>query len=260
MSLLDLYLKSSFRGADRATRLLAKHRRSYQLMPLHFSDSPPVYVDLRLATARDHFRRNLTSWENGIRKVMKRFVKAGSVAYDIGANMGLHTALLSHLTTSSGKVFAFEPNPTLSTALAHTCKQLGNVDLITLGLLDQFGSFEFFIPEDHTMASLHNWTGLNVQSVHIQTVTLDSLELPMPGFIKCDVEGLEFEVFRGAEKTLREAKPTVVFESYPQNADDHTAAPRFLQSLGYDLYAISRDGGLTPIESFEFEAADILAV
>jgi len=258
--LLHAYLKSDARGSDRLIGLLARRLKSLQVAPISLPDAPPVYVDLRLPTSRDFFRRDLRSWEHGIREVIKRLIKGGSVAYDIGANIGLHTALLSRLVGPSGTVVAFEPNPELFHSLKTTCDRLGNVKLIREGLSNHSAVVEFFIPTDHTMASLHNWTSQPTTNIQIVVTPLDGLYLPPPDFIKCDVEGHELEVFQGAEQLLRKHKPSILFESYSQNSDNHVAAPKFLQSLGYELHSVSKDGELTHLKSLEYTAVDVLAI
>src|SRR5687767_350318 len=42
--------------------------------------------------------------------VMRRFVREGDVVFDIGANIGLHSILLSHLIGPRGRLHTFEPN------------------------------------------------------------------------------------------------------------------------------------------------------
>ena len=53
---------------------------------------------------------------------MVRHVAPGSVAYDIGANIGIHTLLLSRLVGQSGQVYAFEPVPALYNRLCENMR------------------------------------------------------------------------------------------------------------------------------------------
>ena len=54
-------------------------------------------------------------------------------------------------------------------------------------------------------------------------------------FIKCDVEGHELEVFRGAEALLARDKPTLLFECHDDEADRGDLF-EYLIGLGYDGY------------------------
>ena len=49
--------------------------------------------------------------EPEIVELMRRVVKPGDVAVDIGAENGYHACLLSGLVGDSGCVYAFEPEP-----------------------------------------------------------------------------------------------------------------------------------------------------
>jgi hypothetical protein len=53
----------------------------------------------------------------------------------------------------------------------------------------------------------------------VEGVTLDdcSERLGLPDFMKCDVEGAEVEVFRGAKRLLAEKRPTIVCEIHGEN-------------------------------------------
>src|SRR5882757_1951813 len=48
-------------------------------------------------------------WEPAMQKIMVNTVKEGQIAYDLGANNGLHGLLLAGLVGKKGMVFNFEP-------------------------------------------------------------------------------------------------------------------------------------------------------
>jgi FkbM family methyltransferase len=68
----------------------------------------------------------------------------------------------------------------------------------------------------------------------VPVVTLDSLNLPRCEFLKIDVEGMELNVLRGAEQTIRRLRPIL----YVENDRDENSPQliEYLQSLGYVLY------------------------
>jgi FkbM family methyltransferase len=51
-------------------------------------------------------------------------------------------------------------------------------------------------------------------SISVEGVSLDeyTMTMPAPDFVKCDVEGAEVEVFRGAQRVLTEKRPVVLYE------------------------------------------------
>src|SRR5687767_6759239 len=133
--LLRAYMRSQLRGHTRVTLLLAERLRSLHCVPISFRDRPPVFVDLRNASA--HVWLQGTPWESSPverdeQRVMAGLVRPGDVVFDIGTNIGLHTALLSRLTGPTGRVYAFEPNPQLTECLGRTVATLQNGKLYSV--------------------------------------------------------------------------------------------------------------------------------
>ena len=243
---LSAYVRSELRGSTRLTAWLTDRLPSLHCAPVRVDNLPAVFMDLRDPTARQWL--NASGWGAGERRVMARFVRPGQVVFDIGANLGLHTAYLSQLVGPTGRVFAFEPNLSLTPGLARTCKALGNSQLFTVALSNETGRLPFYIPTDHTMASLGKWQDATETSCEV--VRLDSLNLPIPHFIKCDVEGAEFKVFQGAISLLdRTDAPIVMFEVNEHNVAGFThgitSAIDFLASLSprYQFFTADEQTG-----------------
>ena len=77
---------------------------------------------------------------------------------DIGANIGLHTALLSRLVGPHGAVHVFEPNAALLPGLRRTVRAIPNATLYPYALSDEKGPSTLFVSPDHLKTSLANWT------------------------------------------------------------------------------------------------------
>ena len=79
---------------------------------------------------------------------------------------------------------------------------------------------------------------------------LDSGQVEAPDVIKIDVEGAELMVFDGAERTLKEHTPSVIFEADENMARMNVKAQDLFNSLNraaaYEFYLIEPDGTLTP--------------
>jgi FkbM family methyltransferase len=213
-------------------------------------------------------------------KTMRRFVKAGDVVFDIGANVGLHSILLSRVVGPSGKVCAFEPNSDLLTALESTISQLRNATLHPIALSNKTTESVLFVPPDDSVASLVDWAVNSPKFAddgpsHVVACverTLDSLVdagmLPQPNFIKCDVEGAELRVFEGGRKTLdRVDAPLILFEANEcamRAFDlDVSAAMDFLAGLikpNYRFFAVGADAKLSGIDEINSDFLNILAV
>ncbi len=160
--ILRLYLRSGLRGATRLTFLMARHFGSLQHVPLQIPGWSPVHIDLRLSDSHNILLNS--PYEKPWREleeisIMQRFVRKGDVAFDIGANIGLHSILLSGQVGPEGKLCVFEPNVELLSALRHTVRKLDNATLYAFALSNKNGRSTLFVPSDHTTASLADWTG-----------------------------------------------------------------------------------------------------
>src|SRR5690348_7565067 len=52
------------------------------------------------------------SYEEGTTNIFERLLKEGMAVVDVGANLGYYALLAARLVGESGKVYAFEPDPT----------------------------------------------------------------------------------------------------------------------------------------------------
>jgi FkbM family methyltransferase len=188
----------------------------------------------------------------------------------------MHAVLVSHLVGPTGHVYAFEPNAALVPALTHTVNAMENGTLYAVALSDRTGEAQLFVTtEDHRMTSLTYWTEgrFIANPVLCKLNTLDILveveKLPLPNFIKCDVEGAELDVFRGALKTLdRVDAPLILFEAnvYTARGFGHSisAALDFLAGLTQPEYhffqADSKTHRMEELEEPDPVHSNILAV
>lgn len=218
------YLRSRLRGRTRLTLLLARHSRALQCVPIQFDGRPTVYMDLRMPGSHAWFVGS--PWQESPREVdeqhvMQRVVRRGDVAYDVGANIGLHMTLLSRAVGPEGRVIAFEPNPDLQRLLRRTAEDAGNCEVHGVALSDVSDTATLFVPEDHSMGSLADWTTGRRGPTRRLTCGQEPLDtlvsagrIPPPDFVKCDVEGAELKVFRGARMTFdRPQAPILLFEA-----------------------------------------------
>ena len=268
-SILRAYVRSNLRGSTRVTNFLAHKLKALQCCPVVVGDLPPTYMDLRQPTAQQWLRgEGFEAWECGERRVMRDLARTGAVIFDIGANLGLHTAYLSRLAGPQGKVYAFEANPRLHPTLRATCRDLGNCELVPFALAEEAGVLELFVPLDHTMASLKDWTALSAECVPCEARRLDDLTLPAPDFVKVDIEGAELSAFEGARTLLdKEEAPAILYEASRKNAEAFghgvEAATEFLASLArpnFSFYVVGREGEVSHLEAFDFNHANLLAL
>lgn len=269
---LSIYYKSGLRGSFRLTDYLSHRLKALQCIPIE-TDSGTLYGDLRNTSSRTYLANPKS--QSGEDVVMQNLVNRNDVVIDVGAHLGFYTLLLSQLVGKNGKVFAFEPNPELLSNLRVTIEPLVNVELFTIALSDRKSKVNLFVPEeDASMASLSDWTdGIvgNVHQVSCETQRLDDLvdegRMPIPQFIKCDVEGAELSVFHGGIKTLnRVDAPIIMFEVNAKAAHAFGKTTNsffnFLESLEqpeYNFFEVLSNG-IQKLKSTEIEFTNIVAV
>jgi FkbM family methyltransferase len=171
-----------------------------------------------------------------------------SAMLDIGANIGNHACALA---PSFARVLAFEPNPPVAALLRANAliNGLSNITVNEVGLADRDAELSFGIAEagNDGSGSFAESTGEKTLPVrHGDTYLaahapdLDPAGLRI-GFIKCDVQGFERDVFAGLAGTLSAHRPLVMFES--ENRRDGEASWAVLAKAGYTHLARIRAPG-----------------
>jgi len=159
------------------------------------------------------FSDNLTSFA-----LYQHHVAPGSVAVDVGANLGLHALVLSRCVGAGGRVFAYEPLAPVYQRLTANLVLNGSDNVVTkpYGLGERTGTLRF-----NDRAGDFNIGKGRVDpggSAMIPIRALDDdlrgLETPV-SLIKIDVEGFEVAVLKGAQETLRRHRPVILMEYNP---------------------------------------------
>jgi FkbM family methyltransferase len=165
---------------------------------------------------------------------------AGRTLVDIGANRGVFSYYMSRSAGPRGLVYAFEAQPELGPHLEGVVQTFGldNVRVVNQGLSSRPGVLRMRRPQAGSgRASFDHGADDCVEELDVPVTTLDlyfeGVEHEPIGFIKCDVEGHELEVFRGARRILSEDGPVLLFECHHEEARDGRLF-EFLKALGYD--------------------------
>jgi len=191
-------------------------------------------------------------YELHLAKLLDVLLTPGARFVDIGGNIGMITLHAAKLVTSNGKVDCFEPNPDCVNSLAWHLQQndIGHVELRHMGLSDTEGKATLYLTSDHSgTGSLAHRDGgeSDVVRTHDVLVRTGDEELlrdaRSPQLIKIDVEGYEYKVLLGLEKTLRKFNPFVITEL----VDEHLSRAgtsiseisKYMNQLGYRAYGIT---------------------
>lgn len=161
----------------------------------------PLYHPLRDRYLRlfkhDYWEKNI----NWMRAAYGPFVKAGSLVFDVGANVGDHTRCFVGLGAT---VICVEPLPQCAEQI-RTIYPKNKITIVACAVGAEKGFAEMRVNEESYLSSLsEEWVSVARQSerfknsrwgeaMKVPVVTLDSLiaQYGKPDFIKIDVEGFE---------------------------------------------------------------------
>lgn len=191
------------------------------------------------------------------RAFYERFVEAGDLCFDIGANLG-QTA--EALISNDCKVVSVEPNPKSFNILSRQYTNNPNVivECVAVGKTAGVATLNFNGTES-TASLLSDWPYSANEVTEVRVTTLDNLieTYGVPRLIKVDVEGFELQVFAG----LSFAIEYIVFEVHYDAKD---IAKHVLQHLGnigtiLGINAISGDCSDWIVEDWQ-DAAQVEAI
>lgn len=206
------------------------HRLSYRLLPadekvwaqIEAGPAKGIWMELNPRTSQGYVRGQ---GEIPVQQVLAERTKPGMVFYDLGANIGFFSLLAARLVGASGKVFSLEPDANVAARLRRNVARNGfdNVTVVEAGVWSSSGNMNFIIADssspDHGLGRFAIGNEASAGSP-ARCIALDDFikNAPPPDAIKCDVEGAEVEVFRGAEKLLEMHRPWMVCEIHsPEN-------------------------------------------
>lgn len=172
----------------------------------------------------------------------------GKVVYDIGAHTGAYSLFFSRQVGPRGTVVAFEPQSDNFAGLAQRLRRNGvsNVRALEVALGARAELRQLYaLPGMSTTPSLaaDARTLLRRRAGCVRVEALDQLvarlRLPLPHFVKIDVEGLEVEVMEGAADTLARSRPGLLIEVHGADREHKTRRVQELASLlgrlGYQI-------------------------
>jgi FkbM family methyltransferase len=180
------------------------------------------------------------TYERPVQELFRRHVRPGSVVLDVGANVGFYTLLASKLVGPAGHVHAFEPLPrNLHFLEKHVeLNGLSNVTVQPIAISALSGHAQFHTTTHASMGRLGSAGDLDVVTASLDDL-LASGRIPLPTFIKMDIEGAESGALRGAATLLSQSPLTIVLSTH--GYEQHELCWSILTSAGFDLQ-LARDG------------------
>jgi len=159
--------------------------------------------------------------------VMRRLLRPGDFAIDVGANLGWYSILMSVSVSMIGTVWAFEPVPAtrelLQENLALNADHVVHVHSCALAAAPGVILVHTFRGLPHGHASVSNLGRSDFVAQEVSAETLDRLvaraQTPPPLLVKLDAEGAELAILRGAaEICASNAAPIWLIEANRETA------------------------------------------
>src|SRR5580692_8767864 len=224
------------------------HKLSYRALPsdqkiwaqVEAGPSTGLWLELNPRTGQ-----NYRSGENEkiCQGVLAERLRPGDVFYDLGANIGLFSLLAARSTGPTGKVFSFEPDVQVAERLRRNAARngLSNITVVEMGVWSASGTLNFVSADssspDRGVGRIQP-DGPSATGIPARCVSLDDFVrgTPAPHAIKCDVEGAELEVFRGAKNLLQAHHPWILCELHSRANDQ--AWRELIGGFGYSFESV----------------------
>lgn len=175
------------------------------------------------------------TYERAQSQAFQKYVKADSIVFDLGANVGYYTLLAAKLA-ASGRVVAFEPEPRNAAFLraniaVNDCR---NVTVHELAIAAGTGISRFKYGRGLGTGALSQDGGLQVKTISLDEFVAETHL--QPTHLKIDVEGAENAVLFGGLETLTRHHPTIFLSTHGPQV--HAECCAILRQLNYQLRAI----------------------
>jgi FkbM family methyltransferase len=199
-------------------RILPRDTRTW--MQIESGPAAGIWMRLNPRTGSDTMRG---LGEPEVQDALQRHLRLGMTFYDLGANVGFFSLLAARMVGERGRVVAFEADPEIAARLReHVDRNALSCATIVEKAVWSEASRVFFERVDPARSPDrglgHVAEAAAPNTIEVDTVTLDDFvrTSPAPDLIKCDVEGAEVEVFRGARKLLAEKRPIIICEIHSE--------------------------------------------
>lgn len=168
------------------------------------------------------------------------------VFVDLGAYIGdTVESFIKNVRADGGSyahIYAFEPDSDNFSKLNQNMTRYDNITCINKGGYSENTILRF--SSECTQTSHFSENG----DIQVPVCSLDTEIGSKVTFIKADIEGCEMEALHGAEKLIREYKPTLAFSIYHKK-EDIFRIPLYLHELNENYKFYMRHYGEIPVDS-----------
>lgn len=173
-------------------------------------------------------------WEPPVQLALRDLCHPGAVVFDVGANFGGLTKVMSRQVGPRGVVCAFEASPRIVDKCQRNMVFNGcsNVQVYHTAVYHTSNQKIPLYSGTHLNDSIYNNFRNDQPFCQVATIALDdfiSHTKLIPSLIKMDIEGAEFDAIRGMVNSLDQYSPHLILENGPGD----TRCLDFLLGMGY---------------------------
>jgi FkbM family methyltransferase len=195
---------------------------------------------------------NKKKWEDKSLSLMDYFLKQDSTFIDLGAWIGPYSLYASCLCS---KVYSVEPDPQAFKMLSENVSlnpfMKDKIHLFNGGIGEKNGNEILYNRENsfgNSMSTMIGDTDENCNKVEVPFVTFDTFvekqNITSCDFLKIDIEGGEYAIFKTLENFLREYKPALLISIHHfvfNDIDRTMELVEFLDKIYGGIYNVKHD-------------------
>ncbi|HEX7975445.1 MAG TPA: FkbM family methyltransferase [Anaerolineales bacterium] len=200
-----------------------------------------LHLLLDMQSEKDYW---LGTYEPELQAAVADWVRPGMVIYDVGANIGYISLLLSRVTGKAGQIFAFEALPANQERIRANLElneMTARMEVVPCAVVDRSRPVRFLVGPSNGMGKAEGSAGRQEvrygEAIEVPGIALDEFVYetgnPEPQLVKMDIEGGEVLALPGMQRLLAEARPLILLELHGPEAAE--AAWKQLVSAGYRI-------------------------
>jgi FkbM family methyltransferase len=185
---------------------------------------------------------------------LHQILSKGMTFVDAGACYGIYSLAASKMVGQQGRVIAFEPASRAFRVLRRNIELNGLTNILAypLALTEKKGTAWLYhhpnvgcdsLGRDDSFTDRAEETATDSLDNMLQKLSVDKLDV-----LKMDVQGAEELILLGASRILRNSRPLIIFEIFPEGANalglSGYGAWKLLENLGYEFFAFDQSGAL----------------
>jgi FkbM family methyltransferase len=226
---------------------------------VRLSDGVTLAVPASLSCISTYVLLEQETWFEKEGAFVRRWLKPGMTAIDIGANVGAYSLPMARLVAPDGHVTAYEPasEPRQLLEISRRLNAADNLEIVAAALSDEERQGHLAFGASSELNSL----GGAGPGERIRVTCLDreaaTCSWQAPDFIKIDAEGEEERILAGGRGVLDRHSPLVLFE-IKAGADVNNSLRSAFARIGYDCYRtltgepiLVRHDPQTPLDGYE---------